>query len=84
MPGLEVDRLTELIQQCSQQAAAVGANSSGSKRPKLAQYESTFYDRHIQKKTPCERRTIVFIDQSGVSERPHRVRTWAPRGQHVG
>ena len=29
----------------------------------------------------CERRTIVFIDESGLSERPHRVRTWAPRGQ---
>ena len=26
-------------------------------------------------------RTIVFIDESGVSERPHRVRTWAPKGQ---
>src|SRR6476659_5260177 len=26
-------------------------------------------------------RTIVFIDESGVSERPHRVRTWAPRGK---
>src|SRR5579864_2802201 len=25
--------------------------------------------------------TIVFIDESGLSERPHRVRTWAPRGQ---
>lgn len=24
---------------------------------------------------------IVFIDESGLSERPHRVRTWAPRGQ---
>ena len=23
----------------------------------------------------------MFIDESGVSERPHRVRTWAPRGQ---
>jgi transposase len=23
----------------------------------------------------------VFIDESGLSERPHRVRTWAPRGQ---
>jgi transposase len=22
----------------------------------------------------------VFIDESGISERPHRVRTWAPRG----
>jgi transposase len=26
-------------------------------------------------------RTIVFIDESGLSERPHRCRTWAPRGQ---
>jgi len=26
-------------------------------------------------------RTIVFIDESGLSERPHRRRTWAPRGQ---
>jgi transposase len=25
--------------------------------------------------------TIVFVDQSGLSERPHRVRTWAPGGQ---
>ena len=28
-----------------------------------------------------ERRKIVFIDESGLSERPHRARTWAPRGQ---
>jgi len=33
------------------------------------------------KKALCERCTIVFIDESGLSERPHRVRTWAPRGQ---
>ena len=26
-------------------------------------------------------RIIVFIDESGVSERPHRVRTWAPKGK---
>lgn len=25
--------------------------------------------------------TIVFIDETGISERPHRVRTWAVRGQ---
>ena len=24
---------------------------------------------------------MVFIDESGLSTRPHRVRTWAPRGQ---
>lgn len=23
----------------------------------------------------------MFIDESGISERPHRVRTWAPRGE---
>ncbi len=24
---------------------------------------------------------MVFIDESGLSQKPHRVRTWAPRGQ---
>jgi transposase len=24
---------------------------------------------------------IVFVDESGLSERPHKVRTWSPRGQ---
>jgi hypothetical protein len=24
---------------------------------------------------------IVFVDESGISERPPRVRTWAPKGQ---
>ena len=33
-----------------------------------------------QKKCAAERRLIVFIDESGLSERPTRVRTWAPRG----
>jgi transposase len=28
-----------------------------------------------------EPRLQVFIDESGVSQRPHRCRTWAPRGQ---
>jgi len=35
----------------------------------------------IKKKAQQERRTIVFVDESGLSERPHRVRTWAPRGE---
>jgi transposase len=34
-----------------------------------------------KKKARQERRTIVFVDESGLSERPHRVRTWSPRGQ---
>ena len=33
-----------------------------------------------QKKAQRERRTIVFIDETGISERPTRVRTWAPIG----
>lgn len=28
-----------------------------------------------------KKQIIVFIDESGLSERPHRVRTWAPKGQ---
>jgi hypothetical protein len=33
-----------------------------------------------QKECSAERRLIVFIDESGLSERPTRVRTWAPEG----
>jgi hypothetical protein len=33
------------------------------------------------KKARREGRLIVFIDESGLSERPTRVRTWARRGQ---
>ena len=35
----------------------------------------------VKKKARRQRRTIVFLDESGLSTRPHRVRTWAPRGQ---
>ncbi len=34
-----------------------------------------------KKKARRERRILVFIDESGLSQRPHRCRTWAPRGQ---
>ena len=34
-----------------------------------------------KKKAAKDGRTIVFVDESGLSERPHRCRTWAPRGQ---
>ena len=37
--------------------------------------------RRIKKKAQNEGRTLVFIDESGLSEKPHRCRTWAPRGQ---
>lgn len=35
----------------------------------------------FKKKARKEGRTIVFIDESGLSTRPTRARTWAPRGQ---
>ncbi len=34
-----------------------------------------------QKKAKRDGRLIVFIDESGLSERPTRVRTWAPKGR---
>ena len=33
------------------------------------------------KKARRAARTIVFIDESGLSTRPHRVRTWGRKGQ---
>jgi transposase len=33
-----------------------------------------------KKKAIAERRVIVFVDESGLSERPARLRTWAPKG----
>jgi transposase len=35
----------------------------------------------VKKIAARQGRTIVFIDESGLSERPCRARTWAPRGQ---
>ena len=35
----------------------------------------------IKKNAKKRGQTIVFVDESGLSERPTRVRTWAPRGQ---
>jgi transposase len=34
-----------------------------------------------KKNARAQRRVIVFVDESGLSERPTRVRTWSPRGQ---
>jgi transposase len=33
-----------------------------------------------KKKARADGRTIVFIDESGLSERPTRIKTWAPKG----
>ncbi len=35
----------------------------------------------FKKKARREKRTIIFLDESGLSTRPTRARTWAPRGQ---
>jgi hypothetical protein len=35
----------------------------------------------VKKTAAAEGRPLVFVDEAGLSERPHRVRTWAPRGQ---
>ena len=34
-----------------------------------------------KKKALSEGRTIVFIDESGLTQKPHRVRTWSPKGE---
>jgi transposase len=35
----------------------------------------------LKKNAARQHQTIVFVDESGLSERPHRCRTWAPKGQ---
>ena len=35
----------------------------------------------VKKNAERQGRTIVFVDESGLSERPHRCRTWSPRGE---
>jgi transposase len=40
--------------------------------------------RHLagdKKKARQEGRTIIFVGESGLTQKPHRRRTWAPRGQ---
>jgi transposase len=39
-----------------------------------------FHLAGAKKKARREGRTLVFLDESGLSERPYRVRTWAVRG----
>jgi transposase len=35
----------------------------------------------VKKNAAQQRQTIIFVDESGLSERPHRCRTWAPKGE---
>ncbi len=47
--------------------------------PALRRWQQATWPR--LKKALNESRIIVFIDESGLSQKPHPVRTWAPRGQ---
>ncbi len=59
--------------------AAHGAGSGTERREDTAVETRTLAG--IKKNAKSQGRTIVFIDESGLSQRPHRCRTWAPRGQ---
>ena len=60
--------------------SASGGAGAGAERSQDSAVEAAAL-AGVKKKAKNEGRTIVFIDESGLSERPHRCRTWAPRGQ---
>lgn len=89
--GGQVDRprVRTVIQQCACDAPAAG---TGILLPKAGEAchpaERRSHCRMevqalacAQEKARREGRTIFFIDESGLSERPTRARTWAPKGQ---
>jgi transposase len=49
-------------------------------REAIAQWKSQRWPQLVAQ-AEQERRVIVFVDESGFSQRPARKRTWAPRGQ---
>ncbi|MGF6651498.1 filamentous hemagglutinin family protein [Paraburkholderia youngii] len=61
------------------QLAKAGAPGDRAQRGRGTDLEAQDLAR-AQKKSTAEGRLIVFIDESGLSERPTRVRTWAPKG----
>src|SRR5512144_1088552 len=63
------------VERTAAHRAGVGAERGADRRLETAALAGD------QKKAQKEGRTIVFIDESGLSQRPHRRRTWAPRGQ---
>ena len=71
-------------------SAAVGMELSASHGPRLGagRREDPAVEAEalagVKKKAKNEGRTIVFIDESGLSERPHRCRTWAPTRTDAG
>src|ERR1022692_3391696 len=54
--------------------------SSGTQRASHCTVEAQTLARDL-KKAQEQGFVIVFVDESGLSQRPHRCRTWAPRGQ---
>ncbi len=75
-PRLGDAQRTELTSALKRGARAAGYATELWTLPRIARLiESHFGIRLIQG------RTIVFVDESGLSERPTRVRTWAPRGK---
>lgn len=62
------------------ESAAPGATSTAARRGGSAHLEEQEVGR-AKKIAARQRRVIVFIDESGLSERPCRARTWAPRGE---
>src|SRR5439155_7603944 len=60
--------------------AAPGRPGAGTRRASGSDVEGQEVAR-TKKIAARQGRIIVFIDESGLSERPCRARTWAPRGQ---
>src|SRR5439155_5880113 len=61
-------------------AAAARASGAGTQRSSDPPLETCAL-AGAKKNAKRRGQTNVFVDESGLSERPHRVRTWAPRGQ---
>jgi len=47
---------------------------------KIARWKRVEWPR-LRDQAVAEKRVIVFVDESGLSQRPTRIRTWAPRGE---
>lgn len=47
---------------------------------KIAHWKRVVWPR-LRNEAVAEKRVIVFVDESGLSQRPTRIRTWAPRGE---
>src|ERR1019366_3000140 len=73
-PGLAHPRLARLFLPATLRTS-LGTQRGGNPALEAATLASS------KKNAAKQGRMLVFIDESGLSERPTRVRTWAPRGQ---